>query len=340
MGLTEADSLFHNEITMPAAKKTTKKSVAKKTVKKSPVKLATTSDVESLEDTPAPEASHPFHDVITPPSKGATEDSPVPPAPPIVSAQPENTATKPQNIVDPPVVTASEEPHVVTPPQAPGEAIQPPEAHTITVSVSDLKPLEIAEEISPPVPIQSAQQQASHEEKEEKPRGGGKKFIILVFMLVLFALIGLGGFFFYSLTSKKTTDGEATKDTTVVAPTTASVEDASDSAKLDDVDLSAYTLQVLNGSGTPGEAGKAATLLEEEGFKDIDTGNADKYTYDATEIQLRKKTPDAVYQSIVNALKDTYSVTRSAELLSEDDEYDIIVIVGTEGPSNDEEEEQ
>ena len=92
-------------------------------------------------------------------------------------------------------------------------------------------------------------------------------------------------------------------------------------------DKQAVKIKVLNGSGTAGIASKLAEELEDMGYKDIETGNADNYTYEDITIQTKEDKED--YGDLVkNDLKDNYIVTIDSEALDEDDEFDVIVIIG------------
>ncbi len=88
-------------------------------------------------------------------------------------------------------------------------------------------------------------------------------------------------------------------------------------------------IQVLNGSGTPGVAGKMKTFLETKGYKVADTGNADNYDYETTEIQV-KSGKDAIFTALETDMKEEYSLSSSPEELSEDVPYDVRIIIGKE----------
>ncbi len=88
-------------------------------------------------------------------------------------------------------------------------------------------------------------------------------------------------------------------------------------------------IQVLNGSGIPGVAGKLKTLLEEKGYTVSDTGNADNYDYETTEIQV-KSGKDEILKVLETDLKEDYSLNASPETLSDDVPYDARIIIGKE----------
>jgi hypothetical protein len=87
-------------------------------------------------------------------------------------------------------------------------------------------------------------------------------------------------------------------------------------------------IKVLNGSGTAGKAGEFKTVLEEKGYKEIITGNADNYDYTKTEIQYKKE-----IESIVGTLKvDLKNIVPKAtyELLESSSAADLIITFGTD----------
>jgi len=87
------------------------------------------------------------------------------------------------------------------------------------------------------------------------------------------------------------------------------------------------TVEVLNGGGTPGAAGKMKKSLEEKGYKVASVGNTDEYTYDWTEIQV-KAGKEAFILLLEMDLKDNYTLGTSAATLSSDAASDARVTVG------------
>lgn len=86
-------------------------------------------------------------------------------------------------------------------------------------------------------------------------------------------------------------------------------------------------IQVLNGGGTPGSAGKAKTFLEEKGYTVADVGNTDEYTYKKTEI-LVKSGKGAYLEFLKADLADEYTIGTASATLPADVSYDAQVIVG------------
>ena len=104
-------------------------------------------------------------------------------------------------------------------------------------------------------------------------------------------------------------------------------------------DKETISIKVLNGSGTAGVASKLAEELEDLGYKDVETGNADDYNYEDITIQTKEDKED--YGDLVkNDLEDNYIVSIDSEALDEDDEFDVIVIFGKIEGSEEEVEEE
>ncbi len=102
--------------------------------------------------------------------------------------------------------------------------------------------------------------------------------------------------------------------------------EASPTPDLDRADLS---IEVLNGSGEPGAAGDAEAILEDAGYEMIETGNADSYDYEQTQVSV-KESEKAFLQLLLNDLKDEYSISSESAFLEEDYDYDAQVIIGAE----------
>lgn len=68
-----------------------------------------------------------------------------------------------------------------------------------------------------------------------------------------------------------------------------------------------WSLEVLNGSGVSGQAKKLADKLRELGYAVVKTGNADKDTYEISEILVKSDLQDKLDTVIVD-LKDTIKI--------------------------------
>jgi len=159
---------------------------------------------------------------------------------------------------------------------------------------------------------------------QDGEKGGGFKKILL--FLIIAAIVGViaGGVYYYTTNVQKGTSSSETPDEQTSQdsqqPTPTEVEELPD--------LTQLKVQILNGSGIPGEAGKVEDLLVEAGFEDIATGNAESYDYKDTEVSLKSDIPGGVFDEIDKALSEVYTPALSEENLDETSEFDIVIIVG------------
>ncbi|GAB4219367.1 MAG: hypothetical protein Fur009_5200 [Candidatus Microgenomates bacterium] len=87
-------------------------------------------------------------------------------------------------------------------------------------------------------------------------------------------------------------------------------------------------IQVLNGSGVAGKASEMKDILKKKGYSEIITGNADKFDYKTTEIQIKKDKYQAV-NLIKEDLKDYLSIFKESSLEASKTP-DIIIIIGSD----------
>ena len=140
--------------------------------------------------------------------------------------------------------------------------------------------------------------------------------------VVLFAIavILIGGFV---LSRQQKKVPEAKKDVVVEK------KEPSPTAK-PKIEKSSVKIQVVNGTGTPGQAGIVVKVLEGAGYSadNIKTDNAEKFTTLTTTITARTD-----FEEIVNDIKDVLKptfeeVTVDSSNLNTDSEFDIVIVTG------------
>ncbi|MGB9706944.1 MAG: LytR C-terminal domain-containing protein [Microgenomates group bacterium] len=151
-------------------------------------------------------------------------------------------------------------------------------------------------------------------------------------LVALVVLIGLGivggGIFVYQKTLKRKEEKTLIPTPTVSLPTpqlTESLEvSPSPTPKLNRADLK---IKILNGSGVPGAAAKAAEFLEKLGWEGIKTGNADSYDYQKTIIKIKESKKNYL-EMLDTDLASKYTLEEKTQTLAEDDKFDAIIILG------------
>ena len=140
--------------------------------------------------------------------------------------------------------------------------------------------------------------------------------------VVLFAIavIVIGGFV---LSRQQKKVPEAKKDVVVEK------KEPSPTAK-PKIEKSSVKIQVVNGTGTPGQAGIVVKVLEGAGYSadNIKTDNAEKFTTLTTTITARTD-----FEEIVNDIKDVLKptfeeITVDSSNLNTDSEFDIVIVTG------------
>ena len=156
--------------------------------------------------------------------------------------------------------------------------------------------------------------------EEEKPN---YLWIIIPTALLVGALVG-GLITYFSGISRLST-GEKTPVPTVTSTPEATATPTSGSKT--DVKRSVIKVQVLNGSGTSGLAGKAKTYLEGLGYKDVAVGNASSSDFAETEIQI-KDSVKGFLDTITTDLSKNYTVSKETKVLTASSKFDIVITLG------------
>ncbi|MDD3190909.1 MAG: DUF916 domain-containing protein [Candidatus Pacebacteria bacterium] len=77
--------------------------------------------------------------------------------------------------------------------------------------------------------------------------------------------------------------------------------------ELGQADREGVLLLVLNGSGTKGASSSASTILQEGGYPNITTGNANSFTYDTTLVQCESEVKNEICEEIKSLLSTSYT---------------------------------
>ncbi len=146
-----------------------------------------------------------------------------------------------------------------------------------------------------------------------------KKNLLMPFILTLIVTILISGAFFAYQVSTESSSKQVVVSPTPV-PTVTAVPDK--------IDVSEYEVEVLNGSGISGEAGRAKTILENGEFVVDSTGNADSYDFEETVISVNGDVPEEVITQLKEVLSEEYAVSDEIEE-DEEQETAIVITVGS-----------
>jgi hypothetical protein len=203
------------------------------------------------------------------------------------------------------------EPPVEAPPveEPPVEEALPEEPSTTKSMVEELYTTEKRSNVMPEISMHK--------------NGSGKPLMVWAIVTIIVALL-TGGILFAA--SKKTSMPSLFTQPT---PTPTPAPTPTPTPTPAEVDKSSFEIQVLNGGGTPGAAGKMKTFLEDKGYTVASTGNTKDYTYDTTEIHGKPTMTDAV-ANLKADLKDSYTLGTVDTTLDASSSADVQVIVGKE----------
>lgn len=165
---------------------------------------------------------------------------------------------------------------------------------------------------------------------EQKSARNYKQWFLIALVVGLALVVISGGIWIY----QKAIGSKKTSATSEITPTPTE-EMAATTPEVSPVEELTPTpgkkaelkIQILNGGGVKGEAARAAQLLDKTGFKNIKTGNADRFDYEKTEISIKEGQKEFL-QEITEALSENYTVSSDAKTLEEKETYDVVIIIG------------
>lgn len=166
----------------------------------------------------------------------------------------------------------------------------------------------------------------SYSTMPSSPKRGGKKIWIIIVLVV----VAITAFLFLRPSGSNETETSATPSPTtfVEVPTIAEEAKTTETPEPTAADKvkTGPSIQVQNGSGTEGVAGKMQTALQDSGYDSVETGNADNFDYTGASIKA-KDSALATAKKIKTQLTD-YTFDEEIATLSEDSDFDVIIIVG------------
>ena len=159
---------------------------------------------------------------------------------------------------------------------------------------------------------------------EEESEKTNYLWIIIPTALLVGALVG--GLITYFAGISKLNDSVATPSPVATIPSSEASATATPTP-VTESKRSEIKLQILNGSGVSGLAGKAKTYLEGLGYKNVVAGNAPTSDFTETVISV-KDGGDDFLETLKTDLSKNYKVAKETEILSASSKYDFVVTLG------------
>lgn len=289
-----------------------KKIHRRKIVKKTEVIVEPAENQEEVVADSSPEEENSPQGV---PSSGATvpvQTSPTVNQAPDIGSQVSSMPSTPQNMPQSePVSTSADSPQV----EPAGENNPEEDKSEDTVSAEDSS--ENEGEANEPIVA-------------KKESGGGRSIFKILLSIIkylfIFALGAVaGGIIVYQKVDinllKQVVQKDDTSQKTKISPTPIPTEVP--------VDLTKYSIRVLNGSEIEGEASKLKDALETEGFTVSSIGNASESSFLKTVIRTKTEVDEEYLEKLKTFLLKTYEL-EDVEELEESADDDIEIIIGAE----------
>lgn len=148
------------------------------------------------------------------------------------------------------------------------------------------------------------------------------KLFLWAFIVIVAAVTSGVALLAFSGKPAPTLTGVLAKPSPTQTPAPTPVPTVAPTVKREDINI-----QVLNGGGVPGAAGKMRTVLTDLGYNVSDVGNTEDYSWEETEI-LVKAGSDQVLKMLEDDLKGKYTIGTASATLPDSVSYDARVIVG------------
>lgn len=145
---------------------------------------------------------------------------------------------------------------------------------------------------------------------------GGIFFFL--FLLLLSVGVAVGGYYFLSNVNINIISSVTPTPTQTATPTPTQIP----------VETSELTVEILNGTGTPGQAGRVKTAIMELEYSEIETGNAEMKDNEETIVTFSSRVSQNQQKELVSSLEEMFETVVTK--VEKDQEVDIIITTGTE----------
>ncbi|AKM82883.1 hypothetical protein A2422_02835 [Candidatus Woesebacteria bacterium RIFOXYC1_FULL_31_51] len=186
-----------------------------------------------------------------------------------------------------------------------------------TLDVKDKKETDVIEEKKEEVSVKEVQKEKVETEKPNY------LWIIIPTALLVGALVG-GLITYFSGVSKLNKENSTP---TPISSGTSITEPSPTASSAGTLKRDTLKIQVLNGSGVSGAAGKAKTYLEGLGYKNVDTGNASASDFTETEISIKDAKKEFI-NLLTTDLSKNYQVAKETKTLVVTSSFDVVITLG------------
>lgn len=204
---------------------------------------------------------------------------------------------------------------------AESDSVSEKEEATSTSNVADANVAKANKETEPEDVTESKEKEES---KENEGSGTSKKRFWINLVIIFIGTVIIVTFFLF-LRQQKIDEMNKQEQVNIPKPTKAVTPTPKE------IDVSTYSIDILNGSGVAGAAAKAKTLLTDKSYNVTSTGNADTSNYAKTIIKVKKSVPSAYTEALKNLLLPTYALDTVATL-ADTETTDVVIIIGSQTP--------
>lgn len=177
---------------------------------------------------------------------------------------------------------------------------------------------------------QADKEEVSDTTEEPEEETGGKsmrnQYLLLAICIIILAC-AIGYLLLWSNTISnpwfKTSESTKPKPTSVTTPSATSKPSPTAEPLMDKSNIK---IEILNGSGIEGQAGKLSNFLQEAGYSNVTTGNTDN-SEERTTIVYNKLLPKDLLTDITDAVKNDLP-DPTLQVASQSSEYDVKITTG------------
>jgi hypothetical protein len=173
--------------------------------------------------------------------------------------------------------------------------------------------------------LNEIQEEVEDDEVNDKPK---YLWIIVPTALLVGALVGGLITYFSGISNMNTNSNEVVSTSTPSAVATNIPESQATATPSSSLKKETLKVQVLNGSGISGLAGKVKTMLEGLGYKSVSVGNASSSSFEQTEVAV-KESKNEYLDVLIKDLSKDYDAVEAKKPLSASSSYDVVITLGS-----------